>query len=164
MLSKSLQDAVNEQIKNEIQSAYLYLAMSAYCETQNLPGMAKWLRVQWQEELAHGLKLFDFVHDRGGRVALQALEKPKAEFKSARDVFEHVFTHEQKVSASINRLYDLAIKENDHAAQVELQWFVKEQVEEEKNALMIVNQLKMAGESGATLLMLDRALAARSAS
>ncbi len=162
MLSKKLQDAVNEQIKNEIQSAYLYLAMSAYCESQNFPGMAKWLRVQWQEELTHGLKLFDFMHDRGGKVVLQAVEKPHADFKSPLDVFEHVYAHEQKVTALINKLYDTAVKEADHATQVELHWFIKEQVEEEKNALMIVNQLKMAGNSGPSMLMMDRALAARS--
>ncbi len=163
MLSKTIQDAVNEQIKNEIQSAYLYLAMSAWSEAKNLPGMAKWLRVQWQEELAHGLKLFDFVYDRGGQVVLQGLEKPKAEYTSPRDVFEQVLAHEQKVTAMIHRLYEIAVKENDHATQVELQWFIKEQVEEEKNAAAIIEQLKMAGESGPSLLMMDRALAARSA-
>lgn len=162
MLSKSLQDAVNEQIRNEIQSAYLYLAMSAYCQSQNLPGMAKWLRVQWQEELTHGLKLYDFVHDRGGRVTLYEIEKPQADFKSPLDVFEQVYSHEQKVTALINRLYDLAAKENDHATQVELQWFITEQVEEEKNAVEIINQLKMLGEAGPALLMLDRALGTRS--
>ena len=162
MLSKPVQDAVNEQIKNEIQSAYLYLAMGGWCEGKSYPGMAKWLRVQWQEELNHALKLFDFLYDRGGQVVLQALEKPKADFASPRDVFEHVYAHEQKVTALIHRLYDLAVKENDHATQVELQWFIKEQVEEEKNAAAIVEQLKMAGESGPSLLMMDRALSARS--
>ena len=161
MLSKPLQDAVNEQIRNEIQSAYLYLAMSAYCQSQNLPGMGKWLRVQWQEELNHGLKLFDFVHDRGGKVMLHALDQPQAEYRSALDVFEHVYAHEQKVTALINKLYDLAVKENDHATQVELQWFITEQVEEEKNASEIVTQLKMLGTEGPALFMLDRALGAR---
>src|SRR5512140_1645616 len=138
MLSKAPQNAVNEQIKNEISSPYLYLSMSAYCQTLSLTGFATWLHVQWKEELEHATKLMNFVHDRGGRVILQAIEKPKAEFKSATEVFEHVFAHEQKVTASINRLYDLAVKENDHATQVELQWFIKEQVEEEKNASEIV--------------------------
>ena len=163
MLSKPLQDAVNEQIRNEIQSAYLYLAMSGYCESLNFSGMAKWLRVQWQEELSHGLKLFDFVSDRGGRVVLQGIDKPQGYFKSPLDVFEVVLDHEQKVTASINRLCDLAVKENDHATQAELQWFIKEQVEEEKNARDIVAQMKMLGEAGPALIMLDRALGARSA-
>ena len=161
MLSRSLQEAVNEQIKNEIESAYLYLAMSAYCQGHNLSGMAKWLRIQWQEELTHGLKLFDFVHDRGGHVTLHAINKPQAEFKSALDVFEQVYAHEQKVTSLINKLYDLAVKEADHATQVELQWFIKEQVEEEKNATDIVTQLKMLGSEGPSLYMLDRALGMR---
>ena len=161
MLSKPMQDAINEQIKNEIESAYLYLGMSAHCDTVNLKGTAHWLRVQWQEELSHAMKLFTFVNDRGGRVLLQAIERPPSEFKSLEGIFQLVLTHEQKVTALINRLYDLAVKENDHATQVELQWFVKEQVEEEKNAGEILAQLKMVGESGATLFMLDRQLGAR---
>jgi ferritin len=161
MLSTTLQDAVIEQIRNEISSAYLYLSMAAYCESKNLSGFAKWLRVQWQEELSHGIKLFDFVHDRGGRVVLRSLDTPQSEFKSPLDVFETVYAHEQKVTASINRLYDLAVKENDHATQVELQWFIKEQVEEEKNASEIVAMIKMLGEAGPALIMLDRQLGAR---
>jgi ferritin len=163
MLSKALQDAVNEQIKHELQSAYLYLGMSLYTESINLSGFAAWLRVQWQEELGHAMKLMDIVHDRDGRVTLQAIEKPPAEYKSPLDVFQQVLAHEQKITASVNRLYESAIKENDYAAQVEIQWFIKEQVEEEKKALAIVEQLKMIGESGTPLLMIDRQLAARSA-
>ena len=163
MLSTSLQDAINEQIRNEISSAYLYLAMSAYCESVNLSGTAHWLRIQWQEELSHAMKLIAFVNARGGRVMLQSIERPPAEFRSMLDIFQQVLAHEQKVTALINGLYDLAVKERDHAAQVELQWFVKEQVEEEKNAAEIVAQLKMVGESGATLFMLDRQLGARAA-
>jgi len=161
MLSKTLQDAINEQIRDEISSAYLYLSMSAYCEGQNFPGFSKWLRIQWQEELTHGLKLVDFVHNRGGRVLLQGIDKPQSEFKSPLDVFEQVYAHEQKVTASINRLYDLAVKENDHPTQVELQWFIKEQVEEEKHASEIVAMMKMLGDAGPALIMLDRQLGAR---
>jgi ferritin len=161
MLSKVLQDAINEQIRNEIQSAYLYLSMSAHCEAANLPGAAHWLRTQWEEELSHAMKLFKYVNERGGRVTLQSIEKPQAEFPSLLGIFQQVLAHEQKVTALINNLYSIAIKENDYATQIELQWFIKEQVEEEKNAVDIIDMLKMSGESGPALLMVDRQLGAR---
>lgn len=163
MLSKRMQEALNEQIKHEVNSAYLYLAMSMHSSSIGLQGFASWLRLQWQEELAHAMKLAGIVHDRGGRVTLQAVEKPPAEFKSPMDIFQQVLAHEQKVTALINRLYETALKENDYATQVEVQWFIKEQIEEEKSAITILDQLKMAGESGAPLMMVDRALAARAA-
>jgi ferritin len=163
MLSKQMQEALNEQIKHEINSAHLYLAMSMHSSSAGLQGFATWLRVQWHEELGHAMKLAEIVHDRGGRVTLQAVDKPPAEFKSPLEIFQQVLAHEQKVTALINRLYESALKENDYATQVEVQWFIKEQIEEEKNAATILEQLKMAGESGAPLMMLDRALAARAA-
>ncbi len=163
MLSKQMQEALNEQIRHEINSAYLYLAMSMHSSSAGLPGFALWLRLQWQEELGHAMKLAEIVHDRGGRVTLQAVEKPPAEFKSPLDIFQQVLAHEQKVTALINKLYEAALKESDYATQVEVQWFIKEQIEEEKNAGTILEQLRMAGESGAPLMMLDRALAARAA-
>jgi ferritin len=161
MLSKAIQDAFNEQIRNEIQSAYLYLAMSAHCEAVNLPGAAHWLHKQWEEELEHAMKLYKYVFDRGGRVTLGAIEKPQAEFPGLLGIFQQVLSHEQKVTALINSLYALATKENDYASQIEVQWFIKEQVEEEKNASGIIEMLKMAGESGPTLIMADRQLGAR---
>ncbi len=161
MLSKTLQDAINEQMKHEIQSAYLYLAMSAYCESKNLPGTATWLRIQWQEEISHAMKLFAYVNARGGRAVLKAIEQPPTEYDSPREIFKQVLNHEQKVTGLINKLYETAIKEGDYATQVELQWFIAEQVEEEKNATDIVNQLEMAGDSGISLLMVDRQLGAR---
>jgi ferritin len=163
MLSTSLHKAINEQIKHELNSAYLYLSMSAYCETLNLPGCAGWLKIQWQEEVTHGMKLFDMITSRGGQVTLQALDQPPSEFKSVREIFERVLAHEQKVTGLINALYGLAVKENDYAAQAELQWFVTEQVEEEQTASTIVAQLDMIGESGAALMMLDRQLGSRAA-
>ena len=163
MLSATLQSAINQQIKAEIDSAYLYLAMSAFCESQNLPGMATWLRIQWQEELQHAMKLFRYVNERGGRVILEAVDKPAAEFTSPSALFTMVLDHEKKVTGLINKLYDLAIKENDHATQIELQWFVKEQVEEEKNASDVLHMLNVAGESGVSLIMVDRQLAQRAA-
>jgi ferritin len=163
MLSKAMQDAVNEQVKNEFYSAYLYLAMSAHFESVNLSGFAHWMRVQAQEELSHGMRLFDLITERGGRVVLQAIDQPPGKFKSALEIFQQSLEHEQKVTGMIHRLYALAVKENDYATQVVLQWFITEQVEEEKNAGQIVEQLKMIGNQPAALLMLDRQLAARAA-
>jgi ferritin len=161
MLSKALQDAFNEQIKNELYSAYLYLSMSAYFERVNMPGFAHWMRAQSQEEVSHAMKFFEHVNDRGSYVVLKTIEQPPSEFKSPLDIFQQALEHEKKVTAMINRLYDMAIKENDYPAQVELQWFVTEQVEEEKSASDIVEQLKMIGEHSPSLIMLDRQLGAR---
>ena len=162
MLSKKIQDALNQQIKDEISSAYLYLSMAAYSESINLGGFAHWLRLQNQEEFSHAMKLFDYVNNRGGRVILQAIDRPPADFKSPLRLFELVLKHEQEVSASINRLYQLAVREQDHATEVELHWFIQEQVEEERNAGQILEQLKMIGEQPAALLMMDRQLGSRS--
>jgi len=161
MLSKAMQDAINEQIQKEYHSSYLYLAMAAHCEASNLPGSAQWMRVQSQEELSHAMKLFDHVVDRGGRVTLQAIQQPAAEYKSALDVFEKARAHEQLITAAIHKLYALALKENDYAAQVMLQWFVTEQVEEEKNAAAIVDALRSVGTQGTALFMVDRWLGER---
>lgn len=161
MLSKAIEEAINEQIKNELYSAYLYLSMSAYLEANNMPGFARWMRLQNQEEVSHAMKLFDYMNDRGSRVVLQAIDQPPAEFESALDIFQKALDHEQKVTAMINRIYELAVKENDYPTQVELQWFITEQVEEEKSAGDIVEQLKMVGEHGPSLIMLDQQLGAR---
>jgi ferritin len=163
MLSKAIQDALNQQINAEISSAYLYLSMSAYCAAGNRPGSAHWMRVQWQEELSHAMKLFDYINDRGGRAALKAVAQPPAEFKSLLAVFQQVLEHEQEVTAKIHRLYELAVQENDYATQVMLQWFITEQIEEEKDASEIIAQLKMIGDQGAAVLMLDRHLGMREA-
>ncbi len=161
MLSKSLQDALNDQINKELYSAYLYLGMSAWCEAQNLPGAAHWLRAQAAEEQEHALKFFDFIADRGGRIALQAIAQPPQEFTSLLDLFEQVLEHERKVTALINGLYKAAVAEADYPSQVMLQWFITEQVEEEKNATAIVETLKSIGMQGPSLFMVDRQLAAR---
>jgi ferritin len=126
-----------------------------------MPGCARWLKVQWQEELEHSMKLFAYVYDRGGRVTLQAIERPQADFSSIKEVFTQVLAHEQKVTALINTLFGAAVKENDYATQIEVQWFIKEQVEEEKHATEILDTLKIAGESGPSLIMLDRHLGSR---
>ncbi len=163
MLSKTVQDALNEQIQKEYYSSYLYLAMAAYCEASNLPGSAAWMRVQSQEELKHAMKIYDHVVDRGGRVILQAIEQPAVEYKSALDIFSKALAHEQLVTASIHKLYALALKENDYPAQVMLQWFVTEQVEEEKSAGLVVEQFKAIGDSRSSLMLLDRHLGKRGA-
>jgi len=163
MLSQAVQDAINEQIKHELYSAYLYLSMSAYCQASNMPGSAHWTSLQSKEEVGHAMKFFEYVNDRGGRVLLQAIDQPPTEWKSLLVMFQQVLEHEQKVTGLIHRLYEVALKEKDYATQVELQWFIAEQVEEEKNAGEIVEQLKRVGEQGPGLMMTDRHLGKRGA-
>ncbi len=162
MFSKNVQDAINDQIKHELYSAYFYLSMSAWAESANLAGAAKWLAMQAKEEQEHALKFYNYVHDRGGKVVLQAIAQPPSEFTSLLDVFEQVQEHEGKVTALINRLYEVALKENDYPSQIMLHWFIDEQVEEEKNAGQIVDTLRMVGSQAQGLFMVDRMLAARS--
>lgn len=161
-ISKIIQDALNEQIKNELYSAYLYLSMSAHCESMGLPGAAHWLRLQWEEEISHAMKLYEYIHDRGGQVVLAAINQPPSEFGKLRALFEKVLEHEQKVTSMIYKLCDLAAKEKDHATQALLQWFVTEQVEEEKNASDIIATLELLGDKGGSLVMFDRQLGKRS--
>ena len=161
MLGKKIQDAMNEQMKNEFYSAYQYLSMAAHCESENLSGFAHWMRAQAREEIEHAMKFYDFILDRNGRIVLGALEEPVVEFGSPLDVFERALEHEQRVTAMINDLYGLAVKENDYASQTFLQWFVTEQVEEEKNAGDVVETLKMIGDKSEALFLLDRELGQR---
>ena len=161
MLSKTVQEAINTQIKHEFYSSYLYLSMAAYFEATSWPGLAQWMRVQSGEEMTHARKFFEYIVDRGGRVVLEAIAAPPSEFKSVHDVFQQVLVHEQEVTALINDINALAIKENDYATQAMLQWFINEQVEEEKNASLIVDQLKRIGESSNSLFMLDHRLGKR---
>lgn len=161
-MDKKLEKLLNDQIKNEFYSSYLYLAMAAYLEAKSLPGFAHWMKVQAKEEWGHGMRIFDFLIDRGSKVALQEIAQPPADFGTATEIFEKVLEHEKKVTILINALYDLSLKVNDHAAVVFLQWFVNEQVEEEKNAVLILDTLKIIkGETGPALVMLDRELAKR---
>ncbi|MCC6446469.1 MAG: ferritin [Armatimonadetes bacterium] len=161
MLSKAVEGAINEQIKNELYSGYLYLSMAAHFESVNLPGFAAWMRVQHQEETAHAMKLFDYVNDRGGRVILQAIEQPPSDFQSPLSIFEQVLAHEQQVTATINGLYEVASSEKDYTTLNALQWFLAEQVEEEKNATLVLAQLKMIGEHSTALVMVDRHMGKR---
>jgi ferritin len=162
MLNQDIQDAINNQIHHEFHSAYLYLAMSAYMESMNFKGFAHWLRQQATEEVKHAMKLFNYVNARNGRVTLRALEQPPESFPSVLATFEAALEHERKVTGMIHDLYGLATRGNDYATQVQLQWFINEQVEEEATATEVVDRLKIAGNDGAALLMLDRELGTRS--
>jgi len=163
MLSKAIETALNKQIEHEFFSAYAYLAMTAYFEHTNFPGFAKWTRLQYEEEIGHGMRLFDFVHARGGRATVHAIPEPPSEFTSSLDVFEKALQQEQKVTSSINQLYELALNEKDYGTQIELQWFITEQIEEENTFEEVIQTLKLAGDNQAALLLLDRQLGARQA-
>ncbi len=161
MIKQTVQDAVNEQIKQEFYSAFIYLSMSAYCDGISLPGLAHWLRLQYTEELEHGMKLFDYLSERGGKVMLQAIPQPPVEFQSPVEVMEQALAHEQHVTGLIEHLYEVAASENDYTTQTALHWFLTEQVEEESAAGTIVEQLRMIGDNHAALLMLDMELGKR---
>ncbi len=161
MINKAMQDAMNEQVNKEFFSSYLYLSMAAYFEEKNLGGFAHWMRIQEAEEREHAMKFYNFILERGGKVILKALEAPKTEWKSSLEVFEEAAAHEAMITASINSLYELAMKEKDYPALTMLQWFITEQVEEEKNAADIVANLKLIEDRGTAVLMLDHRLAKR---
>ncbi|AEH50407.1 ferritin [Pseudothermotoga thermarum] len=161
MINLKVEKAFNEQIKKELESAYLYLAMAGYFDSMNLDGMAHWMKVQAKEEFEHAMKFYNHIIERGGKVEFYPLQLLSRNWNSPLDVFEHVYEHEQKVTESINNLVELAKAENDYPAQVLLQWFVNEQVEEEANALKIVETLKKVKDSPIGIIMLDRELARR---
>lgn len=162
MLNKKVEAAMNDQLQNELQSAYIYLGMSAYCESQSLPGMATWLRNQFEEEQLHAMKFYNFILDREGQVTLKQLDAAPTSYNSPLHVFEAALENEREVTAAINDLYALANKENDFASQAWLDWFAQEQVEEEKTVGQIVDDLKRAGD-GNGLFLLDRELGGRGA-
>jgi ferritin len=156
MLSKPVLDAINNQIQKEFESAYLYLGMAAHFDAITLPGFAKWMRKQFEEEQGHALKFYEYVNDQRGEVVLQLIAAPPAKFGKPIEIFEQVLAHEQKVTASIKAIHELAAKEGDQATQIALQWFLTEQVEEEKNAADAIERLKMGGEMPFGLLFLDQ--------
>ncbi len=151
-----MQQAISDQITAEFYSSYLYLAMSAWCETQNLKGFAGWMRMQSEEEKEHAFKLFDYLVNRGGSVMLGALEAPPGDFDSVQDVFEKTLAHEKEVTASIHKLNEMAMQEKDYATSTHLQWFITEQVEEEASAEEILNQIKMVESRPGSLFYIDR--------
>jgi ferritin len=161
MISKKLQDAISEQIKNEWWSAGIYKAMSAYFTSEDLQGFAHWMDIQAQEELTHGEIFFRYLGEVGGRARILAIPEPKNVYKSPLDAIDYGLSHERMVTALINKLMDQAKKENDHAASIMLQWFVTEQVEEEANFSLLAKKLKLIKGDGRGLLMLDQELAVR---
>jgi ferritin len=158
MISPTLEAALNDQVNAELGSAYLYLAMSAHFEAVNLQGSAAWMRKQAREEVAHAMKIFDFIVDRDGRVRLQAVPQPQVEFASTLAVWEQALKQEQGVSARIHSLYALAQEEKDYPTQTMLQWFITEQVEEEKTAKSILDQVRMIGSTSSAIYFIDRHL------
>lgn len=160
-ISPVVEQAINEQINNELFSFYSYLAMSAYCEHQQFAGCAQWLRMQSEEELAHAMRLYTFLIARGGRVKLAPIEQPTVEYDSITEVFAIAYEQEQRVTEQIESLYELAFAEKSFAALVELEWFIREQVEEEKTAREIVHQFRFVQDDPASLLDLDRELGTR---
>lgn len=161
MISKAMTEALNSQINKEIYSSYLYLGMSAFAARKGMQGVSNWFFVQTQEELTHAQRIYDYILRQGAGVELDAIAKPDHAFKSVLDLFEKSLEHERFVTASINALVDLAVKERDHATEVFLQWFVNEQVEEEESVATIIDQIRLAGETGGGMFMIDRELAAR---
>ncbi len=161
MLTKKMEEALNAQINAELFSAYLYLSMAAYFDSLNLTGFSNWMKVQEQEEKFHAQKIFDYISERGGRVVLEAIDKPAADWNSALHAFEESFKHEQYISKRINDLVELSRSENDHATYNFLQWYVEEQVEEESSVDNVVQKLKLVGDFGPGIFMVDQELAQR---
>jgi len=161
MINKTVEAAINEQIKHELYSAHLYLSMSAWAEANNLGGAAHWLRAQFGEEQGHAMKFYKYIVEQGGRVVVGGLAQPPAEWTSLLDLFQQVLDHEKKITALVTKLYEVALAEKDYATQFLLQWFINEQVEEEKNVAGVIEAIKMVGHSGNALYMVDRQLAAR---
>lgn len=161
MLSEKMEKALNAQINAEFYSAFLYLSMASDFESKNLKGFANWMRMQDQEERVHAMKFFDYVLEKGGKVTLAAIDAPPTSWDSPLAAFEDAYAHEQKVTALINELVDLALAEHDHATNIVLQWFVSEQVEEEASVDGVVQQLKLMAGAPGGLFMLDRELAQR---
>jgi len=161
MFSKQMESALNDQINAEMYSAYLYLAMSAYFQSTNLSGFANWMKIQAQEEMVHAMKFYDYINERGGRVALQDIEAPPKDWDSPLDVFDATLLHEQKVTSLINTLVDIAMEERDHATNIFLQWFVSEQVEEEDTANEMLQKIKLMGDAPGGMFMLDNEMGQR---
>jgi ferritin len=161
MTSPVVHEAINRQINAELSASYAYLAMSAFCARQHFMGCAHWLRLQSQEEYGHAMKLYDFLLARDGTVELKTMAEPKAAYDSIAAVFEAALLQEQEVSRQIDALYELAFKEKAYAALVELQWFLTEQVEEEKSAREIVAKFRLVGGDPGSLIDLDRELGTR---
>ena len=154
-MDNAIQEAINEQIRAELHSAYTYLAMSAHFSEQNFDGFAHWMKHQAQEELEHAMRLYGYMLERGAHVELRTVEAPPSSFGTPLEIYETALEHERMITGMIHAIYDLAREKKDYATEMHLQWFVTEQVEEEDNAGSAVEQLKMAGSNTSALLMLD---------
>lgn len=161
MISEKMEKAFNDQINKELFSEYLYLSMQAYFERMNLTGFTNWMTVQVQEEHAHAMGMFNYLHERGGKVELMAIDKPQTDWNSPLDVFKNVLEHEQYVTSRINALMDVADEEKDRAALSFLDWYLKEQVEEENSVGAVLAKLELIGDDRHALLLLDKDLEAR---
>lgn len=161
MISKQMEEALNEQVNKEFYSAYLYLAMSAYCNTIGLPGFANWMRMQYEEESLHVTKMYDYILGQGGEVHLKTIQEPPKQYGTPLEIFEETLEHEQYVTRMIHELMHLAVEEKDYATQTFLQWYVTEQVEEEANVNDILAPLRMVGEDKGGLMMIDQQLSSR---
>ncbi len=160
MVTKNVEKALNEQINKEEHSSRIYLAMASWCERNGYPGASDWLYAQTEEERLHMLKLVHYLNDRGGNVVVDKLEAPAAKYKSLPDVFQQVLKHEEFISASINELYAVSLKEKDFTTANYLQWYINEQIEEEKNARSILDQINLAGSEKGGLFLIDKELTA----
>jgi ferritin len=163
MMNKKVQAAVNGQIQIEQYSSYLYLAMSAYCESKNLKGFAHWLKIQSQEEQTHAMKLYQHVLDRGGKIELKEIAAPGTEFGAPLELFEKVLAHEIEITGKVNALYEIALKEKDYPLQLLLHWFIEEQVEEEAAASEVLERLRLIGDKGGSIIYIDKEMGKRSA-
>ncbi len=161
MINQTIVDAINSQIAKEMYSSNLYLSMAAYFYSINLNGFANWMKVQAQEETFHAMKFFDYVVSRGGEVKIAQIAEPQAKWSSVIDVFKATLEHEKAVTASINNLADLSLKENDHATSIMLQWFITEQIEEEASVEDTLRRLEMMGDFKGGLIMIDNELKSR---
>lgn len=161
MISEKMVKAINEQIKRELESSYLYLSMAAYFHSEGYDGMAKWMKAQAKEELEHALKFFEHLQERDGRIELHQIDKPKKDWKSPLEAFREAYEHEKYITSEIHKLVELAEQEKDYAASILLQWFVTEQVEEEASTSQVVQWFERMGDTGHGLVMLDVQLGKR---
>jgi ferritin len=161
MFTAKLEKELNKQLNREFLSAYLYISMAAYFQSVNLSGFEHWMKVQAKEELSHAQKIYNFIHERNGKVTLEQIDKPQITWESPLLAFEDSLNHEKHITECINELINLAAEEKDHATSIFLQWFVTEQVEEEAGATEIIKKLKFIKDMPGGLLMLDKELGKR---
>lgn len=159
--NKKVEEILNKQVNAEFWSAFMYLSMSAWFENQGLKGMANWMRVQYLEETSHAMKIHDFIISRGGEAKLAAIDAVPTDWKNITEVFEETYKHECKVTEMIHNCYNVAAAEKDHATTNMLQWFIDEQIEEEQNVIEILDQLKLIGDKGQGVFMLNKELSTR---